>query len=384
MSRPWLTRNVLVLGLVSLLNDAASEMVLPLLPIFLTGTLGATAAALGWIEGAADTTAALLKLYSGRLSDRWGRSRPLVVGGYAFSNLVRPLIALASGAATVMAVRVADRVGKGVRTSPRDALLAVAAPEARRGTVYAFHRAMDHAGAVLGGLAAWAVLSFVTEDLRTLFWLSAVPGVLVVALVVAGLREDARPPPSRPPSLGAVPPRLRWVLVAVGTFGLGNASDAFLLLKAGASGVGLAGLPLLWVLLHVVKSVASLGAGPVADRIGRRRVIAAGWAVYASIYAAFAFVESPAWIAVLFVAYGMYHGLSEGAERALVAELAEAEGRGTAFGWYHLVSGLVALPASVLFGWLWTAVSPGTAFLVGAGFACLAVLPLAVSVRAPR
>lgn len=378
----WLSRNVFVLSAVSLLNDAASEMVTPLLPIFLTGTLGASVAIAGLIEGVADAMSAVLKLVSGKIADRTGRHRPLLLAGYGLPALVRPLIAMATASWMVMGVRVLDRVGKGLRSSPRDALLAASAPEDRRGSVFSFHRAADHSGAVLGSLVAWAFLQFVTTDLRTLFWWSAAPGILVVLAVAFGVREEKVARPSITEGKGPLPPALKWLFAALGVFGMGCATESFLLLKAGSDNIAISSLPLLWMLLHIVKVVTALGAGPLADRIGRRRIIASGWIVFALLYVAFALVHSPIAIAGLFVAYGMYAGLCEGAEKALVAELTPAESRGTAFGWYHLVTGIVAIPAGLLFGGLWTLFGPGAAFGLGAALATTALIPLAISARA--
>ncbi len=388
---PWLTRNVLALGLVSLLNDAASEMIAPLFPIFLTVTLGGAPAVLGLVEGAADATGSVLKLVSGRLSDRFGHRVGMVFGGYAVAAATRPVLALATGPGMVLVARIVDRIGKGLRTSPRDALLARSAPADRLGSVFGFHRALDHTGAVIGALAASLLLAAGVEDLRTIFSWSVVPslvGLVVIALVVrdpdAGpVATPPDPSPTRRPVLPDAPPagRLRAFLAAVGLFGLGHATDGFLLLQAGTRGVPTALLPALWMALHVVKAIASAGAGPLADRLGRRRVIGAGWVVAATIYAAFAFAEStPAFVA-LFVVYGLYHGLTEGAERAVAAELSEGA-TGTALGWYNLVTGLVALPAGLLFGGIWTVSGPEAAFAYGALLALLALGPLTWSARA--
>lgn len=376
-----LPRTVVVLGLVSLLNDAASEMIAPLMPAFLTVTLGAAPAMVGIVEGAADSVASLVKLFAGRFSDRVGRRKPLVLGGYALAAATRPLVALAGGAGTVLALRVVDRIGKGVRTSPRDALLAGAAPAGRRGAVFGFHRAMDHAGAFSGAALAWALLTWVTVDLRTIFLWSAVPAALGVLLVALGVREDGPATPHDPgPVLAPLPPGLAPVLGAIGLFALGQAADGFLLLEAGEAGVPLAALPLLWMGLHAVKVLASLWSGPFADRVGRRRVVAMGWAARAALYVAFALVASPFAVATVFVLYGVHHGLTEGAEKALVADLA-GDRAGTSFGWYHLVGGAVALPAGAIFGGLWTWFGADVAFAWGAASAVAALATLAVVSR---
>ncbi len=371
----------MLLGLVSLLTDTATEMIVPLLPAFVT-TLGAGALALGWIEGVSDAVASVLKLLSGRWSDRLGRRRPLVVGGYVLASVVRPLVALATAPWHVLAVRATDRVGKGLRTSPRDALIAASVPREHRGAAFGLHRAMDHTGAVLGPLLATVFLLHWPHRLRTLFWLTAAPGALAVAVLIAGVRE-ARP---RRPALPTTPapsplrPRRRAMrlLVPLAVFTLGNSTDLFLLLKAGAAATSIVALPGLWMGLHVVKALSSIPGGRLSDRWGRMRTIALGWLVYAAIYAGFALADTPVAVAVLFVAYGLYYGLTEGAQRALVSELLSAGQWGTGFGWYHLTMGVMTLVASVLFGWVWQAWGSAAAFGTGACLALLAVFLLLV------
>jgi len=380
----WRSRNVLLLGLVSLLTDTASEMVIPLLPAFITGVLGAGALALGWIEGLADAVASVLKLLSGRWADHMGRRRPLVLAGYTTSSVVRPLIALAGSVWHVLGVRVADRVGKGLRTSPRDALIAGSVAPEHHASAFGLHRAMDHAGAVLGPLIAAAYLALGHTDLRTLFWLTAIPGAAAVAVILVGVREVGSAPAPRPtpaPQPVSSGPLVR-LLIPVGLFTLGNASDTFLLLKAGQDGGPLVTLPLLWIGLHLVKSATSVPGGRLADRIGRRRVLTLGWLFYAAIYVGFALVESRAAVWTLFVVYGGYHGLTEGAERGLVAELVPGAKLGSAFGWFHLTLGLATLGASVLFGALWQGQGPRVAFLASAMLALAAVVCL--HLLAPR
>jgi len=381
-----------LLGCVSLLTDAASEMIIPLLPVFLTGVLGASAFALGWIEGLADAVASALKLLAGRWADRLGRHVPFVRAGYAISSAARPLVAASGAAWQVLAIRVVDRTGKGLRTSPRDALIVGSVDAAQLGTAFGLHRAMDHAGAVLGPLLAAAFLAYVSEDLRVLFWLAAIPGAAAVLLLWLGVREVA--PRAAPSAAAARPadetprahaPRRLWrFLLPLGLFTLGNASDVFLLLKASAGQSPLATLPLLWMGLNLVKSLSSVPGGRIADRWGRRPTVAAGWIFYAIVYAGFAFAESQTQVATLFVAYGLYHGLTEGAERALVAELAPSRRRGTTFGWYHLTLGLLSLVASVLFGGLWELFGSRVAFLTSAALALAAAAALLLLVAHGR
>lgn len=396
-SRAPLARNVVALGVVSLLTDASSEMIYPLLPLFLTGTLGASAAAVGAIEGAAESTAALLKLASGWWSDRVRRRKPLVVAGYGIASLVRPLVALAQGAGQVLAIRLADRVGKGIRSSPRDALIADSVVPGERGRAFGFHRAMDHAGAVVGPLVAFLLLRGGVE-LRTVFALAAIPGALAVLVLVTGVRERRESPGAggAPPELNMPPatddavtdgarpaaeplPRRFWAYLAVLlVFTLGNSTDAFLLLRAADLGVPVALVPILWAALHVVKSASSTPGGTLSDRLGRRPLIVGGWLFYGLVYLGFARATA-AWQAwALFGLYGVHFGLVEGAEKALVADLVPAARRGAAFGWYNLALGLAALPASLLFGAVWTRFGAPAAFAMGSALAVVAAAGLMV------
>jgi MFS family permease len=367
---------------VSLFTDAATEMVIPLLPLFLTTVLHAGPLALGAIEGVADGTASLVKLFSGRLSDRMKKRHPLVLAGYTLSSVARPFLALAATPLHVFSIRVVDRIGKGIRSSPRDALLAAAVPAEARGRAFGFHRAMDHAGAVVGPLVAFAFLVYVSDDLRLLFALTAIPGAIAVLILAFGVRDTAVEPKAE--TATEKPKGLLRVLVPIGIFALGNASDVFLLLKAGGEHAPIESLPLLWVGLHVVKTLSSLAGGSLADRFGKRRTIVVGWIVYAAIYVGFAFASDLVVVAVLFVVYGIYHGLTEGTERALIADLVSADARGTAFGWYYAVVGVATLLASLLFGGLWELFDAATAFLTSAGLAALATAVFVVSARSAR
>jgi MFS family permease len=379
-----LSRNVVILGAVSLLNDTASEMIYPLLPVFLSAVLGAGPAALGVIEGIAESAASLLKLASGYYSDRIRRRRGWVISGYLLSNLTRPLIGLSTAWTGVLVLRFFDRIGKGVRTSPRDALIAESVSPAYHGKAFGFHRAADHAGAIVGPLLATALLAFEAVDLKTVFLLSVVPGLLAVAVLWAGVRETpAASRPSNPRdslSLGrawrAMPLALRRFTAILFIFTLGNSSDAFLLLKARQLGVSIAMIPVLWMVLHVVKTASSVPGGIASDRLGRKGVIVSGWIVYAATYAGFVWADT-AWAAwALFGLYGLYFSLTESAEKALIADLAPADLRGSAFGLYHLMLGIGALPASLLFGWVWQAWGDAAAFGMGAGLALAAALLL--------
>ena len=377
---------MIALGTVSLLTDFSSEMIYPLLPIFVTVTLGAGPAALGIIEGVAETTASILKLLSGMWADRTGRKKPLVLSGYGLSAAMRPLVGFATVWGHVLAVRFSDRIGKGIRSSPRDALIAASVPAGERGRAFGLQRAMDHLGAVIGPLAAFLLLSGAGVSLRNVFFLSAIPGVAAVAALLLFVREPEAPPPAHVGgklSDGALPPAYRRYLFIVCLFTLGNASDAFLILRAVETGVPVAYVPLLWGAFHVVKSALSTPAGILSDRMDRRKVVVAGWIVYAVTYAAWGIVEGPAWMVGLFLVYGLYAAATEGVERALVADFVPAERRGTAFGWFHLVVGISALPASVLFGVLYKWYGAQAAFGTSAALAVAASV-LLVFLNTPK
>ena len=379
-----LDRNVYAVSAVSFFTDASSEMIYPLLPVFLTTVLGASAGFLGVIEGAAETTAALLKLASGWWSDRVNKRKPLIVGGYALASFVRPLVAVAQSAGQVLAIRVADRVGKGIRGAPRDALIADSVDESVRGRAFGFQRSADHAGAVVGPLIAFAVLTWGHISLRPVFFLAAIPGVIAVVVAVVFVREppkqvqaDATKPDAVSPT-GPLGGRFWAVIGVITLFTLGNSTDAFLLLRAAQLGVPVALAPILWAMLHVVKSTTSTPGGALSDRIGRKPAVIAGWFIYAVVYLLFG-RATQAWQAwALFAVYGLYFGLVEGTEKAMVADLVPAGRRGVAYGWYNLAIGIGALPASVVFGLLWDRYGSATAFTFGAGMAGLAVVALTV------
>ena len=385
---PPLHRNVKALGFVSLLTDASSEMIYPLLPAFLTGPLRAGPALLGMIEGLAEALAAIVKVASGRLSDRLPRRKPLVVAGYGLSSLARPLVALATAPVHVLAVRLADRLGKGVRGAPRDALLAEVTPADQRGRAFGFHRAMDHAGAMVGPLLASAVLLF-TDELRVVFAAAAVPAALAVAMLVFGVREEkgALAPAPAVIDRGRSAPLqrgFRRYLVVLAVFTLGNSSDAFLLLRAQETGLAVAFIPALWAWHHLVKAGGSTWGGTLSDRIGRRRAILLGWTAYGLSYAGFALARSPLAIVALFAVYGVFHALTEGPERALVADLAGPAARGRAFGLFHAVTGAMLLPASLLTGLLWQRFGAAAALGTGAALAGLAAVGLTLLVPEPH
>ena len=375
-----------MLGWVSLATDAASEAIYPLLPFFLTSVLGAGAISLGVIEGVAEAISGVFKIASGRLSDRWHRRRPIVLVGYALSSVARPFISVASAWPQVLALRFVDRVGKGIRNAPRDAMLASWSDARSRGFVYGFHRAMDHAGAVIGPLAATLFLLFLPSSYRTLFALTAIPGAIAVLLLTRVPEVTDTPkvsPVAAAPPWSALSGGFYRYLFVLGIFTLGNSTDAFLLLRLTDAARGPQWIPFVWALLHVVKFSFSVVGGSLSDRVGRRIVIVLGWLVYAVVYAGFALSSSYAALVGWFLVYGLYFGLTEGVERALIADLSSPETRGTAFGLYNAVIGFGALVASVLFGELWETFGTMVAFGTGASLALFASILLYVMVPAP-
>ena len=398
-----LPAGVWLLGAVSLLNDVASEAIYPLLPFFLTSALGATAVSLGLIEGAAEAVSSVLKVISGTLSDRWRRRKPIVISGYSLSGAARPFISIAGSWWAVFGLRFVDRVGKGIRSAPRDAMLADFADQTNRGRVYGLHRAMDHTGAVLGPLLATIFLLVYPDRYRTLFALTAIPGLATVVLLF-WVKERSRDVARRdvaastgversagvvrtaglqvgPPS--ALPSSLKRYLIVLSIFMLGNSADAFLLLRLTEAAGGPQMIPLFWSVLHVVKMAAALAGGAASDRFGRRPLIASGWLVYAAVYAGFAMSTRLWGLLSWFFVYGVYYGCVEGTERALVADFAPATARGAAFGIYNAVVGIGALVSSVVFGLIWHSYGAPAAFASGAILALVATAMLFVLVPAP-
>jgi MFS family permease len=373
-----LPRNVRLLGLASLVNDIAGEMIFPLIPAFIK-SLGGGSVALGAVEGVADTTASLVKLWSGGISDRAGKRKAFVVAGYSMAAAVRPILAWVTMPWQVLLVRSVDRFGKGVRSAPRDAMVADAVVPSMRGRAFGFTRAMDHLGAAIGPVLAFAFLWTWPDSLRTLFLLTAIPGLLVAMLVFFGLREQriaTRAGKEFRFSLRPFDRDFRVYLVSLVVFTLGNSSDAFLLLRAGELGVSNELVPLLWCAFHIVKSAGSVVAGRAVDRFGPRPLILGGWIFYAVIYLAFGWATSAAEGWAFFLIYGAFHALTEPAERTLVANLVPKDRRGLAFGWFSFAIGVAALPSSLTFGWIYERYSPQAAFSWSAGLALVAAVLL--------
>ena len=419
-----LDRNVFFTGVTSFFMDVSSEMVYSLVPIFLSSVLHVDKAIIGLIEGIAESTASLLKMLSGWLSDRLGRRKPLMVFGYGISTLSRPLLALAGGWGQVLGARFVDRFGKGVRTAPRDAIVADSVEAKELGRSFGFHRAMDQFGAVLGPSIAFLILTERHNAYRTVFWVSFIPGVLSVLVIVFFIKEKRKKPvgavieatagrggaesgattPSDRrgkdgsgaigrdlqlrDSLGTRLARLRGplfaYLVVTAVFSLGNSSDAFLILRARDLEVAAALIPVLYVVFNFIYSAFSIPAGLVADRIGRRKVALIGFTVFAVVYAWMALARSQAAVWGVFALYGVYMGIADGNGRALLAEFSTGGRRGTAFGAYHMTVGVAALPASIVAGLLYDRVSPAAPFWVGAGAALLAGVLMLALVPEPR
>lgn len=375
-----LPRTVWLIGLISLVNDSASEMLYPLIPLYLASVLMAGPRALGLIEGIAEATASLLKLFSGVIVDHTRRTKPWIVFGYGLAGFGRPLIGFVNAWPWLLALRFADRVGKGLRSSPRDALLAASVSAERRGLAFGVHRAMDNAGAVVGPLLASMLLA-AQVPLRDIFVWSALPAALCLALALAIREPKAAPVAARAPfdwRLRDMPPLFKRYLLVVALFTLGNSSNMFLLLRARELGVTQAEVPLLWAAVSVVAMIFSTPLSALSDRYGRMRLLVGGYLAYGLFYLLLGALSVDGLLLfALFGFYGLFMAATEGVEKALVADLAPAERRGTAFGWFNLTAGLMLFPASVVFGWLWQSLSSWAAF----GFSGACALAAAALLR---
>jgi len=391
--------NIFFLGLVSLLTDISSEMIFTLVPLVVTNVIGAGALAVGFIGGLSESFDAVFRIFSGRLSDRIKKRKLLAMAGYSFSTLCKPFMLLASSWGGVLAVRFGDRVGKGIRTSPRDALIADSVTLEKRGKGFGIHRAMDTAGAVIG-LAIAAIIIYIIqgsgldlskESYRWMVIIGIIPAVLGVLVLVAFVHEKGLPK-SNTPKVVAAPvvksaafsARFKLYLAIMAVFTLGNSSDFFIILRAQNLNVSVLSITLMLVLFNITYVACSVPAGMLSDRIGRKWLITIGWTIYALVYLGFA-LSTSAWnMWVLFACYGIYYGIVEGVAKAFVADLVPAERRGMAYGYYHGVVGLMLLPASVLAGWLWSVLSPAAPFYLGAVLAFLAMLAMLVLIKEQR
>ncbi len=395
MAKPkkWLSKNVFSMGLTSLFTDISSEMIYPLLPLFLSTVLGAGATTLGIIEGIAEATSSLLKTVSGYVSDKIKKRKPLVILGYGLSAISKPTIGLATRWIHVLAARFADRIGKGIRTSPRDALIADSVEPEERGKSFGFHRSMDTLGAVVGPLLASALLFIfnknlnwnIEKSLRWIFLLSIIPATIAVLILIFFVQEikkesEERKGTSLSLSLKGLSTQFKILLLIMLIFSLGNSSDTFLILRSANLGFDKATIPLLYTLFNVVYALLSTPLGALSDKIGRVKTIMIGFLFYAIVYLGFALITSSQiqllWL--LFALYGVYYGFSEGVLRAFVADLSKRETRGFAYGIYHTIVGLSLLPASLIAGLLWDKVSPKAPFFLGSSTAILSFILFAI------
>jgi len=384
--KAFLPRTVVVLGLVSMLNDTASEMITPLLPLFLTATLGAGPAIVGLIEGLAEASASILKLISGWLVDRGWNPKKLVVGGYSVSNISRPLIGLALGWTSVMLLRFLDRVGKGLRTSPRDTLIAVTVDQQIRGRAFGFHRAMDHTGAMLGPLLAFMLLQAGLE-LGDVFLTSLIPGLMVILLLLFALPTPVVPAITETPRFHwrELDKRVRALILTAGGIALATAPEAFLILWLSNSGLEIMWVPLIWAAAHAVRAIISTPAGILSDHIGRMPVVIIGWSGRIILLLTFALFSDGTWLVwLLFLLYTASTAFTEGAERALIGDFAPKEQRGTVYGLYHLICGLLALPGALLFGSIWQWISMEAAFYTAAVLTALSSFVLLMLTRGSK
>jgi MFS family permease len=385
-----LPRNVWIVAMTSFLTDVSSEMVINTLPLFLKNVLGVKTSIIGLIEGVAESTASLLKLYSGWLSDKIKKRKILAVLGYAISALSKPLFYFAHTWGVVAAARWGDRVGKGVRTAPRDALVADSTAPSQRGFAFGFHRAADTAGAFVGLLMAFVIVWFLqsgSNDLKAhtfqvLVLVSLLPAALAVIILAAGAKDIPAAGKALPPRFGFKSLGRNFIVfvVIVGVFELGNSSDAFIILRAQERGLSIAGIFAMLIAFNFVYTVISMPAGKLSDRIGRRRIIMAGWALYVLTYLGLAVARSAVHIVILYILYGAYYGLSYGTAKAMVADWVPPQSRGMAYGTYNAVLGLTDLPASLIAGILWSGVGtwkgfgPSAPFYFGAAMAFLALI----------
>lgn len=374
---------IVVLGLVSLFTDLSSNMIVPILPLYLTSVLHVQVQSIGIIEGIAESTASILKLFSGWITDRLGKYKLLMLIGYGLSNLTKPLFAISASWEQVLMIRFSDRFGKGIRTSPRDVLIANSTTKEERGKAFGFRRAMDALGAALGPLVAFGVLAMTMNNYRLVFWLSVIPGILAVALIIFLLKEKE---PSSTEKQSKLPQirfrnlnhRFIWFTLISTLFAIGNFSDAFLVLRAQDAGMLPALIPLTFFAFNMSSSIFSMPVGMLSDRIGRRPVLISGFFIFALIYFGFGMVKSVAWIWVLFVLYGLYYAFTEGIQKAYIADIVPEGLRGTAMGTYNALIGLATLPASIIAGFLWQTFGPVVAFSTSSIIAILAALLMIV------
>jgi MFS family permease len=379
--RLHLPATIWVLGFVSLLMDVSSEMIHALLPVYMVTVLGVSAFTVGVIDGLAEATALVVKVFSGVLSDWWGRRKPLAVLGYGMGAASKPLFALASGAGLVLTARIVDRIGKGIRGAPRDALVAEAAPPGMRGAAFGLRQSLDTVGALLGPLLGVALMLLWANDFRHVFWVAAIPAALAVVLLIFGVREPARatggPRAANPISrarLARLPPAYWWVVVVGGVFTLARFSEAFLVLRAQQGGLTPAWIPLVLIGMNLVYAASAYPLGKLADRMDHRSLLALGMGVLIAADAALAVGNSGPWLWAGLALWGLHLGITQGLLAAMVADTAPADLLGTAYGFFNLLSGLALLVASATAGLIWDLAGARSTFIVGGVFAALALV----------
>ena len=381
-------KNVFVAGLVSFFMDVSSEMIYPLVPLFLSNVLGVNKSVIGLIEGIAESTASLLKVFSGWFSDRIGNRKWLMAAGYGISTLSRPIVALAAGWQHVMGSRFMDRFGKGVRTAPRDAIIVESAEKTHLGRAFGFHRSLDTMGAVVGPALAFLFLGIFSNNYRTVFWLSMIPGAIAVLLIIFFISEKKKVSIAHAERPKLMFKHFDWrfkFFVSVATiFAIGNSSDVFLILRAQQIGIPTVMIPVVYLLFNLIYSLSAIPAGIVADRFGRKRVILLGFILFAILYYGFAIAKDTTAIWALFAFYGLFMGLTEGIQKAFLATIIPSDFKATAFGVYNTAVGLAMFPASLIGGWLWDHVSPSATFYYGAITAALSAALFIVFIAAIR
>ena len=381
-------KNVTIAGLVSFFMDVSSEMIYPLVPLFLSNVLGVNKSVIGLVEGIAESTASLLKVFSGWFSDRIGNRKWLMAAGYGISTLSRPIVALATGWQHVMGSRFIDRFGKGVRTAPRDAIIAESSERTHLGRAFGFHRSMDTMGAVVGPALAFFMLGLFSNNYRWVFWLSMIPGAIAVLLTIFFITEKKKaslPHSERPKlTLKHFDWRFKFFMAIATLFAVGNSSDVFLILRAQQIGIPTVMIPIVYLVFNLIYSLSSIPAGIAADRFGKKRVILLGFVLFAVLYYGFAVARDTSAIWVLFAFYGLFMGLTEGIQKAFLATIIPSDFKATAFGVYNTAVGVAMFPASFFGGWLWDNISPSATFYFGSITAGLSAILFVVFIAVVR
>ena len=368
-----LPQNVFILGLVSLFMDISSEMIYPLIPIFLSDVLHASKSSIGLIEGIAESTASILKVFSGWLSDKIGKRKAVIFWGYGISVFSRPILATASSWINVLIYRFTDRVGKGVRTAPRDAIIADSIEKESLGKAFGFHRSMDTVGAIIGPSIAFAILALLSGNLKLVFWLSMIPGFIALIIIALFVIETKGTAISTMPkiSIKGLDKKFKAFLVIASIFALSRTSDAFLVLRAQELGIEVAAIPLLYLTFNIVSAVFSTPIGIFSDKIGKRRTILLSYFLFSIIFIGFALATSSLHAWLLFIAYGLFVAMNEGVQRAYVATVIKPEIKATGYGIYHMVVGLCALPSGIIGGLLWQHIGSYALFYYGAALSMI-------------